>query len=412
MLREPSEETSIARKDFFTASFLIFNALLWYYMSKNAVIDSLLSILNVTYTQNIIILTACYAAIIVSGIVGSILSSKISRLKFLYFWMILGAVSSSLPVLFSGFTVTHALVISILLGASFGLGIPSCFAYFADCTLIENRGKIGGITLLFTNLSAPLFVILCGMFDLKVNSLIFVAWRASGLIAFFFLKPKERIISETKRKTTFISILRSRSFILFFIAWLMFNLIDSFETPILDHIFEDFQYILIAPVIGSFFTLIAGLLCDQVGRKLVVLYGFVSMGIAYAIIGIAPAALFPRYFFLTTESVSWAIFYVTFLLILWGDLSQPGNREKYYVIGVVPSFLTEIVSTLSTSYVLQIPQTSAFSLASFFLFLAVLPLLYAPETLPERKIELRRLRRYVDEAKKLQQKYAEKTARK
>jgi len=405
MLREPSEETSIARKDLFTASFLIFNALSWYYMGKNAIIDTLLSILNVTYTQNIIVLTACYAAIITSGVVGSILSSKTSRPRFLYFWMILGSGSSLLPFLFSSFTVIHALVISILLGASFGLGIPSCFAYFADCTLIENRGKIGGITLLVTNLGAPLFVISCGMFDLKVNSLIFAAWRASGLILFFIFKPKERIISEINRKTTFISILRNRSFILFFTAWLMFNLVDSFETPILDHIFKNFQYILIAPVIGSFFTLIAGWLCDQIGRKKVVLSGFVTMGIAYAIIGIVPHALFSWYFFLTIESVSWAIFYVTFLLILWGDLSQPGNREKYYVIGVVPSFLTEMVSTLSTQYVLQIEQTSAFSLASFFLFLAVLPLLYAPETLPERKIELRRLRKYVEKAKKLQQEY-------
>jgi len=58
-----------------------------------------------------------------------------------------------------------------------------------------------------------------------------------------------------------------------------------------------------------------------------------------------------------------------------------------------------------------IPNTSAFSLASFFLFLAVLPLLYAPETLPEKKIELRRLRKYVETAKKFQRKYAEKAVR-
>ena len=44
--------------------------------------------------------------------------------------------------------------------------------------------------------------------------------------------------------------------------------------------------------------------------------------------------------------------------------------------------------------------TRAFSLAAFFLFVAVLPLWIAPETLPEKKMELRRLRNFADEAKK------------
>jgi len=403
MPRQPSGEPSIIQKDLFTAFFLLFNAFSWWYVIP-LIIERILGDLQVTYTQNTVIWVVYYSAIIGSSLVGSILSSKISRLKFLYFWTILGAISTSLPPFFSGFMVTHAMLISILLGASFGLGMPSCLAYFADCTHIENRGRMSGITFLVTNLSAPLFAISFGMFDLKTISLVFAGWRAFGLVV-FLLKPKEITLSEINKKSSFGSILKNKSFALYFTAWLMFNLIDNFEMPILDHIFGDFQYILVAPVIGSFFTLIAGLLCDQIGRKRVVLYGFVTMGIAYAIIGIAPKALLPWYFFLTAESISWSIFFVTFILALWGDLSEPGNREKYYVIGEAPFFFAEIVGVLSAPYAALIPETSAFSLASFFLFLAVLPLLYAPETLPERKIELRRLRKYVEKAKKLQQEY-------
>jgi len=47
-------------------------------------------------------------------------------------------------------------------------------------------------------------------------------------------------------------------------------------------------------------------------------------------------------------------------------------------------------------------------LASVFLFLAVLPLLYAPETLPEKKIRLRQLRKYMAAAKKVKEKYTKK----
>jgi len=63
---------------------------------------------------------------------------------------------------------------------------------------------------------------------------------------------------------------------------------------------------------------------------------------------------------------------------------------------------------LDPSSIELISPYTAFSLASFFLFMAVLPLLYAPETLPEKKIELRRLRKFADDAKKAKEKYERK----
>ncbi|MFQ6052534.1 MAG: MFS transporter, partial [Candidatus Hydrothermarchaeota archaeon] len=333
-------------------------------------IDDVLSVLHVTYAQNFIIWVSYYIAILGSSIVGSILSNKISRLNFLYLWIISGVITSSLPALLKNLTAVHALIIGILFGVSFGLGMPSCLAYFADCTLIENRGLISGIIFSITNLSAPLFAILFGMFNLIINSIIFAVWRASGLII-LFLNPREKIALEMKKNISFKSVLHHKSFILYFIAWFMFLFIDRLERPVLESIFGDFYYLMMAPVIGSLSVFIAGLLSDRIGRKRMILYGFVSLGIAYAVIGIAPVRLFSWYFFLTIESISWGILWVIFILILWGDLSQYGVREKYYVIGEAPFFLTNIVGLISAPYVTLIPETSAFSLASFFLFLAV-----------------------------------------
>lgn len=403
MLRELPEGSSI-RKDLFLVSFLPYNAFIWLYVVQ-IMIDRILSDLQVQYAQNIIIWLIFYTSILGSLIFGSFLLNVMSRLKFLYLWVLLGVVSSSIAM-FSCFTGMHVLL-TILSGVSFGLGIPSCFAYLADYTSIENRGRVSGIIFLVTNLSAPPLVILSRMFDLVTISIILTIWRASSLII-FFLKPPEMIVPETKRDIFFTSSLKDKSFILYLTAWLMFNFIDGFEKPILDYIFKDFFYVMVAPIVGSFFALIGGILCDRVGRKRVVIYGFVSIGIAYAIIGIAPATLFSWYFFVTIESISWGIFFVTFILVLWGDLSRSGTREEYYAIGGAPFFLSDIVRLLSASLVTLIPMTSAFSLASFFLFLAVLPLLYAPETLPEKKIELRKLRKYVEKAKGVQQEYAEK----
>ena len=411
MLKVFTKKTAVARKDFFMVFILLFNALTWFYMISR-MINSVLSNSNMAYAQNLLIWATYSAAIIGSSIIGSILPKERSRLNFLYLWIILGTITSLLPVLLDNFTAIHILIISALLGVSFGLGMPSCLAYFADHTLVENRGRTGGVILLTTNLIAPLFAILIGTFNLTVNSIIFAMWRASGLIV-YPIKTKEKIASKMKRNISFISILHDKSFVLYFIAWLMFCLIHRFEEPILSDSLSDFHHfmLIIGPIIGSLFALIAGILSDWVGRKRVVLYGFVTLGIAYAIIGIDPTALVSWYFFLAIGSISTGILWVTFILILWGDLSQSSSREKYYAIGEIPYFLTGVVQLLSAPYVTLISETSAFSLAAFFLFIAVLPLLYAPETLPEKKIELRRLRKYVEKAKKVKEKYTEKSVK-
>jgi len=408
MLRVFSKETRISQKDFFMI-ILLFNIFEWFYMMSSW-INSVLNSPSLTYTQNLLIWAAYYTAIIGSSIVGSILSKRISRINFLYLWMVMGIVTSLSPVLLSNFTLIHILIICILLGASFGVGMPSGLAYFAECTLVENRGLISGIILLATNLIASFFAIVFTMFNLTVYLMIFVAWKAFGLIL-FFLMPKEKNASETKKDFSFISILHDKNFFLYFIAWFMFCLIDGFEWPILREFLANFHSftIILGPIIGSFSAFVAGLLCDLVGRKRMVLYGFVTLGITYAVMGIAPATSVSWFFYLAFGSISTGILWVTFILILWGDLSQSGAGEKYYVIGEIPFFLTGIVQLLAAPYVMLIPVTRAFSLAAFFLFLAVLPLLYAPETLPERKIELRQLRKYIEKAKEVKEKYAETT---
>jgi len=130
------------------------------------------------------------------------------------------------------------------------------------------------------------------------------------------------------------------------------------------------------------------------------------LGVAYAIIGLLPLSDLSWYLYFVVDGVAWGIFYLTFVLILWGDLSQPGSREKYYALGSVPFFLSYVIPRfLTESFVEQIALSAAFSLASFFLFIAVLPLLYAPETMPEKKIELKRLRKFAEDAKKAKEKY-------
>lgn len=407
MLRKFFAKDTNARKDFFVVFILLFNAFTWWYIIPY-IVNDLLKISNVTTFQTFIIWIAYYLAIIVSSLIGSVLSSKINRINFIYFWIILGVAVSPLPAILNSFELMPILIICILLGVAFGLGMPSCLAYFSDCIPIEKRGLSGGIILLTTNVSALIFTIPVTMFDLTWKLIFFTLWRATGLII-LFLRPAEKVIPENNKRVSIISVLSDKSFMFYFVAWLMFCFVDRFEGPILrPFIGREFILIIGSLLIGSLSSLVAGLLSDRIGRKRVILYGFATLGIAYAIMGIAPTASFSGYIYTAIDSVSTGILWVTFLLIIWGDLSQHGSREMYYAIGGIPFFL----STLIQEYLIAVPilmenitEIYAFSVAAFFLFLAVLPLSFAPETLPEKKMELRRLRKFADEAVKAKEKY-------
>lgn len=399
------EDFGIAPRNFFIILFLLFNALSWHFMTRR-LIYVILNGLGTTHLQNLIVVGVYILAIIGSGVAGSILSDKTRRLRFLYLWILLGTITSSIPIFLPNITLMHLLGISFLWGISFGLGMPSCLAYFADSTVLENRGRMSGIIFLTTNLSAP-FVVMLLRVNLPMSFAISTIWRGLGLIMLLLLKPAENRTLERRRPTSFASILHNKSFLLYLIPWFMVSIIDRFENVFFEHFLTSDLFDLIrtiGPIIGTIFAFMGGLLSDWVGRKRVVIYGFISLGLAYAVIGIAPAVSLSWYLHSVIDGIAWGVFTVTFFLILWGDLSSSGAREKYYAIGIIPFFFADFIGVLFAPYVL-IPPSAVFSVASLFLFLAVLPLMYAPETLPEKKIRLRRLRKYVEAAKKVKKKY-------
>jgi len=413
MLRRFLGEYSIGKRGFLVITILFVSVFGWYYMTLH-MINSIISGLDMTNTHNLAIWATFYVSIIGSSILGTFLSNKVGRLKFLYTWTALGVVISFLPALLTNVTLLQVWSMSLLLGTSFGLGLPSCLAYFADCTVVENRGHIGGITFLIANISVPLFAILFSAFDLATFSVIFGLLRGMGLIV-FFLKPEKQPSSQITTSVSFVSILRDRTFLLYFVAWSMFLLVDRFERALVNPLLLGWMPNLldimgvVEPLVAGLSILIAGLLCDWIGRKKIVLVGFVALGVAYGIIGLASYSVFSWYLYFLVDGVAWGIFSLIFVLILWGDLAQSGSSEKYYTLGSIPFFLSGIIPLLLTqSFIENVELTAAFSLASFFLFVAVMPLVFAPETLPEKKMELRRLRKFADEAKKAKEKYERK----
>jgi len=395
----------VSRRNFLVVFILLFNALTWFY-GIWATLDK--SLRNLETVSKTFIWVVYFAAIIMFGILGSVLSNKFRTIYFLCFWMLLGALSSPLLLLLNSSNIISASLVSFSLGVAFGLGMPLCLTYFADSSIIENRGRVAGVILLGVNLGSSIFAILVRMFDLLTNSIGLTLWRLLGLILVFLLNIRE--IGGERKHIPFQSIFHDRGFILFIVPWLMFCLINSFEAIILQRILQaDFyrSMQIVEAIIGSVFAFIGGWLCDLIGRKRVVIYGFVALGLAYAIISIFPSPI-TWYFYFIIDGFSAGMLWVAFILILWADLSQQGGTEKYYAIGGIPYFAAPLIRLLLAPFV-HIPAYAAFSLASFFLFLAVIPLMYAPETLPEKKIEARKLKQYIEEAKKIKEKQEKKS---
>jgi MFS family permease len=387
--------------------FLLFNALTSYYM-LTSIIVALQDSIELTNLESIVIWAVFCLATVGFSFAGAFLAERFQRLRILYFWAIFGVFAFLTLILLENVTLGGITVFSFLSGASFGFGMPSCLALFADTFAIEKRGGMSGITFLMTNLFALPIIVLIDSFNLSTNSLIFATWRILSLIAIFMLRPK-KVEPIPEGQPSFFYVLQNRSFILYVIPWILFCLVNRLVNPIVQPFLErglSGVPLAIQPFVGSLFALVGGLLADRIGRKRIVVYGFVSLGIAYAIIGVAPEMSLACLFFVLVNSISAGLLWVIFILTIWGDLSTRGGTEKYYAMGNMPFFVSwGILQLISTQYLMLIPAYAVFSFSSFFLFLAVLPLIYAPETLPEKKMRERELKQYVEKAKKIKKKY-------
>jgi MFS family permease len=191
----------------------------------------------------------------------------------------------------------------------------------------------------------------------------------------------------------------------------MFSLINWIEVPIVKTVFGEGFFVLITfaeVAISGIFAFVGGLISDLVGRKRIIILGFVMLGIEYAVLSFFRGVAISGYVYVFLDGISWGLFSVAFFIVLWGDLAKEGVKEKYYVIGGLPYLLSGFLQVVVGQYIESINVSTAFSLASFFLFLAILPLIYAPETLPEKRIQERQIKKYAEEAKKVVEREARK----
>ena len=376
---------------------MVTNSFVWTIITFS-ILGKIINGLSVTEIEKTILFLMCYLAVGVSAIFGAKFFPR-ARTRSLQAWFFVGAIATFLLTFIPSNSMLVSAVLIFSYGASVGIGLPSCLSYFAESTAIEKRGFISGIIWSGVGFSVLLLAFLTVILTHWQTILTLVIWRISGGIGFILLNRKKEAIAK-QEPPSYLEIFRKREVLFYLFPWAMFCLLNYAEAPIVASFFgPDYVFLqIIVWGIAGLVATIGGFIADITGRKAVVIAGFLMLGVEYAAVSVLTNSQVAMYFFAVFDGVSWGFLSSVFLTTVWGDLGENLEKEKYYVVGGLTFFLPGFLSEIIVHYIGIIPSTLAFSFASFFLFLAVLPLFYAPETLPEIKLRERQLQNYLKKA--------------
>lgn len=384
------------------SSVLLANAFIWYFYSIRFLTEI---IANQDFSDSAVLFIWGFniLGIAVAAIFGVFVVFRFKkRVTFLLYWTIAGVILSLVPLAVDITGFNALLVFSTFVGVYFGLGMPVSMGYYAAATEAANRARFGGVTFLLAFLGVFLLRGI-GLTDIALNALVLAGCKIASFVIIVVAKPDEKEIAGNDR-TSYRSIFRNKPFLLYFIPWIMFSIVNYLTAPIANKFFpENFSQFstLVENVLAGVFAVVCGFLGDYIGRKRLVVGGFALMGLGYASLGMLQENIFGWWFYIVVDGIAWGAFYTIFIMTIWGDFAHQKSSEKYYAVGCLP-FLFSVFMQLSIgAYVSSTVLPSAvFSFASIFLFLAVLPLAFAPETLADKIMKNREIRHYIEKAQR------------
>ena len=371
------------------ATFLVANAFVWYL--------SAFDFLHADFSGKsfLIVISVGIACLVASAFSVTVSMKRFSqRLAFLKYWM-LGGFLFSVALAFPNFAnLPSAVAASAILGVYFGVGMPICMGYFSATTKPEIRAKTGAVIILAIGLGFP-FLSSIGSSQLLFAGALAI-WRLSAFAAPFIFRPEEKT-AEAKQTVSYRSVFANRTFLLYLVPWFMFELINELANEINKGYFASLpkvffhNYMVVEIILSGISAVACGFLADRKGRKRVALFGFALLGLGYAALGISSsinsslAVYSAAWFYVAADGTAWGAFAMLFLVTIWGDIARERNSEKFYFIGVLPYLISNLAGQMMGPLISAgILESTVFSFASFFLFIAILPLAYAPETLPEK----------------------------
>lgn len=394
----------ISKRKFSALIFLFSGSMAWFLSFYGRFGDIFRIFFETDYLINIGTLIFLFS-VIGSALIGSIFGKRIKRKNIIFFSTLLGVLSSISLVFF--YDPYWAFFCNILIGASFGFVMPSVQSYFIDSTVPEERGRVSGFIILsvfiFLVISSVIFNFLGDTDSIGILT-VTIFLRLTGFLPFLFDSIEDKVYSPKSWSKIF----KHKDFVIYMSAFLLFNICSGLVSFIWYLIPHTTEYIAVSQsatvlrYIGiAIVSIVTGFLADRVGRKKPVIIGVVLLGIAYALIGLKLTT--ETYFLqLVLSGLAWGILIVIYNVIP-GDLAFVGSEEKFYILGVIiPSFVLYTgINGAGRFFFPEIPLDVFSTFLSILLFISVIPILYAKETLSESKIKMARLKEHMKKVQKV-----------
>jgi MFS family permease len=343
------------------------------------------------------------AVMALSCLVSGFLSDRVrTRLKIVWTSSIVISAATYSFSLMS--TLSIAPIMAIAMGVALGISPAALGAYFTDHVSPEDRGRVMGVIL---GLSMPVaytfFLADSTGFNLPttVKVTIIAVIILSGVLT-TLLYPKENIPEPSPKgrrgATTKQLLYYAISMSLFY--WVTGIFYSVVMPTLIDHIDGTLFYVVwtIPYLVGS---ILGGVLLDSMGRKFPTILGLAITGVSLAVIVLFGINL--GYIYLVPLAIGFAM--VTVMsFIVWGDLAPANYRGTYYGAGIGLMVLFSMIGLMSAGTVfggISTTQLRSFILfSSIALFLCIPPLIKAEEVLPLEMIERRKMKEYIEQAKK------------
>ena len=311
-------------------------------------------------------------------------------------------------VFFGG--LAFALIVSVFLGVSFGLGLPTSMAWVANSVAIDKRGRVAGITILITFIMAFITLGLYRVIGGGIITLVVLAAVIRSVSCLGFIKTENPI--DTKKAKTDFSKSQLREFSFYIIPWLIFTISSGLAWNLVPDLPEYTFYINLGYVVRfiliAFFGFVWGIVADRKGRKGPVVIGLVLLGISYFLLGFVESP-YSVLAYLSLAGVAWGSFF-TMYLIIPGDLSIPVEREKFYAIGtILPIVILFSLGMIPENLSVFFSENAFSQILSLLLFLSIIPIIRAKETLPKQEMRRRELEDYTDKLGRVIQESEEET---
>lgn len=392
-------EIRVSKSNFFLITILFFSFFTTYYV----LISHLLKPFHFFGLDNSSLQMIFHFFAVIVLIITSSLINRISKIKLIYFCSIGNCVLIFLLLWnpFEIFTITVMFCIMFFVI----IGLLTTFSVFGALTIPEERGRIGGLAgfVVF-----PFYFVINNILIANIDfSGAVILGIVINLLPLFSLITKSDSNSLEKHKSKQIRYFEKRVFILYFIPWIIFSIINStlarnttaiIQTNVSFAFYTELIAVQIIGIISG--ALMGGLIADLLGRRFSLVFSLTFFGFCTALVGLFENELVYLIVY-GASGLTWGFLFVLYIFVVWGDLSNQKNRMQAYSIGLI-SYLLSLGLGSTINFTMSLFQSALLSV--LIIFLLNLPIIFAPELLDSYVLEKIRMKQHMKKVKELQKK--------